>query len=123
MSFPEEHKFEIHEVDVVEHGVDALDVLDDLDPDAEVRVPKQQSRRRERQDDRQSRRRRTFEKPPRQEKKPKYGWAFFLCSLFTGIGITAVSENPLFLFLGLGFGFLFFVDPLYEKVMSLIDRI
>jgi hypothetical protein len=56
-------------------------------------------------------------------RKNKYGWAFFLCSMFIGLGITASLGHPLGLFLGLGIGFLFFVDPIYEKVMSIIDRL
>ncbi len=59
----------------------------------------------------------------RHKGKNKYGWAFFLCSLFIGLGITASTAHPLGLFAGLGIGFLFFVDPIYEKVMRFIDRL
>ncbi len=55
--------------------------------------------------------------------KNKFGWAFFLFFLFSGLGFTATFDSPLGLFLGMGTGFLFFVDPIYEKVMSLINRI
>ncbi len=55
--------------------------------------------------------------------EPKYSWAFFLASLFIGIGITATVDAPLPLFLGMGMGFLFFVDPIYEKTMEIINRL
>lgn len=48
----------------------------------------------------------------------KYKWAFFLASMFTGLGFTAMSENPLFLFIGLGLGFLWFADPVYDKLVG-----
>lgn len=63
------------------------------------------------------------ERNRRSPRKNKYGWAFFLCSLFLGLGLTATLEHPLPLFAGLGIGFLFFVDPIYEKIMSIIDRL
>ena len=57
------------------------------------------------------------------ETKPKkYNWAFFCASLFIGIGIGAAADleaGPLF---GMGIGFLFFVDPIYQKVMQKIDK-
>ena len=65
---------------------------------------------------------RSQEKYHRPERKNKYGWAFFLCSMFIGLGFTTVSElAPLPLFLGLGVGFLFFVDPIYNRVMDLFE--
>ncbi|MFK7972033.1 MAG: hypothetical protein AB8F95_16820 [Bacteroidia bacterium] len=54
-------------------------------------------------------------------RKNKHGWAFFLCSLFIGLGITATTEAPIGLFGGLGVGFLFFVDPIYQRVMDLFE--
>lgn len=59
----------------------------------------------------------------KKEPKNKYGWAFFLFSLFSGLGLTATFDVPVFLFMGMGIGFLFFVDPIYEKVIKLLDRL
>lgn len=53
----------------------------------------------------------------------QYGWAFFLASMFIGLGITATTGHPLGLFLGMGLGFLFFVDPFYEKFMKIFDKL
>ena len=61
-------------------------------------------------------------RPERKQRKNKYGWAFFLFSLFLGLGFTATTNNPIGLFAGLGTGFLFFVDPIYDKVMRAIER-
>lgn len=55
------------------------------------------------------------------KKKNEYGWAFFLCSLFVGVGLFLASSSLLPLFLGLGFGFLFFVDPIYQRVIDLFE--
>ena len=70
----------------------------------------------------------TYPEVQNQAAKPKkeknYGWAFFLCSLFLGLGGTATTENPMFLFGGLGIGFLFFVEPIYKKVINIFkDKI
>gem|GEM_PF-2180093 len=53
----------------------------------------------------------------------KYGWAFFLASMFIGLGMTATFDHPFFLFGGMGLGFLFFVDPFYNKVMEIFKRL
>lgn len=53
-------------------------------------------------------------------KKKKYNWAFFLASMFIGLGITATTGGPFGLFGGLGVGFLFFVDPIYDRVMRIV---
>jgi len=55
------------------------------------------------------------------ERIPKYSWAFYLCSVFIGIGFTAMLEAPLPLFLGIGLGLLFFVDPIYKKIINIIN--
>jgi len=60
--------------------------------------------------------------PERPKRKNKYGWAFFLFSLFIGLGITATTNHPLGLFTGLGTGFLFFVDPIYDRIMRAIEQ-
>ena len=57
-------------------------------------------------------------KKVKKKKARKYKWAFFLASMFTGIGVTAVTDFPLFLFLGMGLGFLFFADPVYDRVVG-----
>lgn len=55
-------------------------------------------------------------------KPKKYNWAFFLASMFIGIGIgEAIGADSAVLF-GMGVGFLFFVDPFYQKVMSKIEK-
>lgn len=58
-----------------------------------------------------------------QPKEKKYHWAFFLCMLFLGVGVTATTDHPIGVMWGLGFGFLFFVDPIYQKVMQIIERL
>jgi hypothetical protein len=55
------------------------------------------------------------------KQKNRYGWAFFLCSFFVGLGVTASTDAPIWMFLGLGVGFLFFVDPIYHRVMDLFE--
>ena len=59
----------------------------------------------------------------RHKKPPKYNWAFFLCCFFVGLAIAIPSEGPTAMFIGMGLGFLFFVDPIYEKVMQIIREI
>ena len=56
----------------------------------------------------------------REGKAPRYGWAFFLCSMLIGLGIAIPSDGPTALFIGMGIGFLFMVDPIYEKVIQAI---
>lgn len=57
------------------------------------------------------------------KKDKNYSPFFFLASLFCGIGLTATFEVPIFLFAGLSLGFLFFVDPIYKKVMEKINSL
>lgn len=59
----------------------------------------------------------------REGKAPRYGWAFFLCSMLIGLGIAIPSDGPTALFIGMGIGFLFMVDPIYEKVIQAIKDI
>ena len=66
--------------------------------------------------------RQTHHHKGRKDKKKHYGWAFFLASLFIGLGITASFGSPMGLFTGMGVGFLFFVEPIYKKVMSIFER-
>ncbi len=105
--------FEIDELDIFEDTVE-----DDLNPETYRDHLDDQTYMRQRQ-----RLREMKSKGKRRGGGNRYGWAFFLCSLFVGLGFTAMTEAPLPLFLGLGIGFLFFVDPIYEKVMKIIDRI
>ncbi|MBX7241726.1 MAG: hypothetical protein K1X92_08250 [Bacteroidia bacterium] len=60
---------------------------------------------------------------PVKEKKKHYGWAFFLASMFTGIAIGEALNADSFVLLGMGMGFLFFVDPIYQKVMDKIEKL
>lgn len=59
----------------------------------------------------------------KKKNKTPYAWAFFLCSLFLGLGFTATFEAPFGIMAGLGLGYLFFVPQIYDKVMRLLDRI
>ncbi|MEO0472533.1 MAG: hypothetical protein AAF206_23145 [Bacteroidota bacterium] len=59
----------------------------------------------------------------KKKRKNKYGWAFFLCSMFLGLAFIPFVQPPTSIMAGLGIGFLFFVDPIYDKVMDLIERI
>lgn len=110
--FSDSENFEFNEVEISDQELNELGSSEFYDQESG-------QERRTRQRTRVHR----VEKSRRAPRKNKYGWAFFLCSLFLGLGITATFESPLGLFGGLGIGFLFFVDPIYEKMMSLIDRI
>lgn len=57
------------------------------------------------------------------KKEKNFSPFFFLASLFIGIGLTATFEIPIFLFVGLGLGFLFFVEPIYKKLMEKITEL
>lgn len=125
MSFPEsERKFEIVEVDVfeendlIERDVSHIGVED---PPASVNKNQDTTAFQE------SVRRRNWQTGRNNSKtrKNKYGWAFFLCSFFIGLGLTATlpGEPPLAFFGGLGIGFLFFVDPIYQKLMEKIENL
>ena len=56
----------------------------------------------------------------REKKEEEYHWFFFLCSTLIGLALAVATDGPTALFLGIGLGFLFFVDPVYQKVMQLI---
>jgi len=55
------------------------------------------------------------------EKPPRYHWAFFLSLSLIGLGLSFLADGPVPLFIGIGLGFLFFVGPIYEKVMQIIQ--
>lgn len=63
--------------------------------------------------------------PEKKVKKKSYAWAFFLASLFMGLGTSFIFGEPegppVGLFMGMSVGFLFFVEPIYEKVMKMFD--
>lgn len=106
--------------DIIEHEL-FEDPFDDAqyDMEAEVNIPRLEQTSVEAEETRRRRRK----KPPRvkKERKNKFGWAFFLCSMFMGIAITATTGIPAGVLGGIGVGFLFFVDPIYEKVMDKIE--
>lgn len=107
--------------DIIEH--DILDeVFDDAryDMEAEINIPRLEQTTVEAA---ATRERWGKKAKVKKERKNKFGWAFFLSSMFIGIGITATTSAPLGIFMGMGIGFLFFVDPIYNKVMDLIDRL
>lgn len=63
---------------------------------------------------------------PKPEKKRNYGWAFFLASMFVGLGLSFTAPfwhhgPPVPLFIGIGIGFLFFVKPIHDKIISFFD--
>jgi 4-hydroxybenzoate polyprenyltransferase len=105
MTFSDSDKVDIIEVEVPEEGF-----IDDIHKMGDENLTRRERRRLFR-----------HQPKPQSEGKNKFGWAFFLASLFIGIGLTATFETPLGIFLGLGLGFLFFVDPIYHKVMSWLD--
>lgn len=107
-----DEKFKYIEVEVHETAEDPS-----LDSHADMERPLQYEAEETAQRSRQA------AKPGKTERKNKFGWAFFLASLFLGLGITATLETPMGLFAGLGIGFLFFVDPIYNKVMDWLDRL
>ncbi|MEM6768676.1 MAG: hypothetical protein AAF655_27300, partial [Bacteroidota bacterium] len=129
MTGQEDSKFDINEYEVVEGAPKSSFHPDDIhrnlnDPtvnevERDNMIPFEDLSRRE-----QRRLRKKYRRAQKRglhyDKKgePKYGWSFFLASLFIGLGITATIDAPLPLFLGLAVGFLFFVDPIYEKAME-----
>lgn len=58
----------------------------------------------------------------KKKKEEKYNWAFFLASLFVGVGLSRIFHVQAFVMFGLAGGFLFFVDPIYDKVMEKIKN-
>jgi hypothetical protein len=113
-------KFEVVEVEVFEED-QAMDVTG-YDPEAEINIP-QNYQRENISEETQTRRRRRKKSDEKKYRKNKYGWAFFLCSMFLGIGITATTGAPLGIFGGMGVGFLFFVDPIYDKFMDKLENL
>lgn len=110
MTFDEqESKFDIQEFEISEEGRH-------YDPEARVKIPEREvvyETRRER------RRRKKAEKGPKQK---KYHWAFFLSCVCFGLIGPVAANAPSTIFLGAGIGFLFFVDPIYERVISIFER-
>lgn len=112
MSFDErEARFDINEFEIDEEGRRR-------DPEARVKIPQM-----ERAQERESKRERRARKRQERASRPKkYNWAFFVaCCCFGMIGPVAANE-PGTIFLGAGIGFLFFVDPIYERVISVFER-
>lgn len=121
MSFEEKNKFDVFEVEVWEeeeeqeipqseiHHSEIHHNLNESHKDQQALQSRTTHQRRQRR----VKRKKTKEK--------KYNWAFFLASLFIGLGVTATFDAPFGLFAGLGIGFLFFVDPIYEKVMQRLN--
>ncbi len=58
----------------------------------------------------------------RVDKPMKYHWAFFLCFALIGLGLSIMMDGPVALFIGIGIGLLFFVGPIYDKVMTMINE-
>ncbi|MEM7367091.1 MAG: hypothetical protein AAF587_00750 [Bacteroidota bacterium] len=108
-------KFEIIEHDLLD------EVFDDqhYDMEAEINIPRLEQTTIEAEATRAKWGKKATVK---KERKNKFGWAFFLSAMFIGVGLTATFETPLGIFLGMGIGFLFFVDPIYNKVMDKIDK-
>ncbi|RMG23169.1 MAG: hypothetical protein D6730_14980 [Bacteroidetes bacterium] len=122
MAFEDSEKFEVVEVEVWNDGEG-----EQLPTDIHHNLPQDQAHKQANSKRTTARQRRRARRQARREakanKEPKYNWAFFLASLFIGIGFTATFGPPLGIFLGLGIGFLFFVDPIYEKIMDRIKEL
>ena len=110
----EENKFDIFEHEILE-GDQNLAEERKLNPEAEIYVPIEAT-------DTRTRRRKKAPKV-KKTRKNKFGWAFFLCSMFFGVALTATLGTPFYVLAGLGVGFLFFVDPIYNKVMEKIENL
>lgn len=112
-----EDKFKIVEVEVFDE--DNYDDDKKYNAEASVVIPRTQNQ----ENENTTTRRKTRETPKEtSQRKNRYGWAFFLSSLFLGVGITATTELPMGIFAGLSIGFLFFVDPIYDRVMDMIEK-
>lgn len=70
----------------------------------------------------QTRTQTAFQDNRRGEKPKKYNWAFFVACMFMGIGLSKIVHNPAMVMMGMSVGFLFFVDPIYQKVMDKIEK-
>lgn len=120
MSFEESKKFDVFEVEVWEEDEDnSQNAIDQNDIHHNLSEAEKDQQALQTETVHQRRQRRVKRKA--KVKEPKYNWAFFLASLFIGIGITATFGTPFGLFMGLGLGFLFFVDPIYEKIMQRLN--
>lgn len=118
MPFEQSEKFEVIETEVwdaSEEAEERSDIHQNLEAEAR---PRHNRRQRENAVERTASPQRRIRQ---KTKKKTYNWAFFLASFFIGLGITATFDTPIGLFSGLGVGFLFFVDPIYEKVMERLN--
>ncbi|MEM7658487.1 MAG: hypothetical protein AAF399_20335 [Bacteroidota bacterium] len=107
--------------DVFEHDIVDADIQDEgYDAEAEVQIAGQGQRLSNREKRKQRRREKKARKAAQED---NYGWAFFLSSMFLGVGVTTLLDHPIGVMMGMAIGFLFFVKPFYQKVMDLIDRI
>lgn len=110
MSFDEkESKFDINEFEIDEEGRRQ-------DPEARVKIPQMEL---ERETRRERKERKKMEKA---DQPKKYNWAFFVASCCFGMIGPVAANEPATIFLGAGIGFLFFVDPIYERVISIFER-
>ncbi len=116
MPFEKSKKFDIVEVEVWEEEALEKETNDIHQQLIEIQNPAENQQSVQVNASRGRRRR-----AKRKTKEPKYNWAFFLACLFIGLGFTATFKAPIGLFAGLGLGFLFFVDPIYQKVMDRIN--
>ena len=115
MSFQEKNKFDVFEVEVWEEE-EEQDI-----PQSEIHNNLNESQKDQQALQSRTTHQRRQRRVKRKTKEKKYNWAFFLASLFIGLGVTATFDAPFGLFAGLGIGFLFFVDPIYEKVMQRLN--
>ena len=124
--FLDSDQFEIHEVEVPEGGAEDIHKnLDRSEPNSQpgVQHKSRKQRRLERKLERiEQRSREKAIKKEMKKKKEGYHWAFFLASFFIGLGFTAAADSPLPMFMGLGIGFLFFVDPIYQRVIQIFEN-
>ncbi len=117
LSDAEKAKYKFRQIEVEEERLDEVTDKADIHRNLQESQPSyQEQRSRVRKSGKSS-------SKVRKEEEKRYGWAFFLASLFTGLGITTITDVPVALFVGLAVGFLFFVDPIYDKVMEIIQRL
>lgn len=125
LSDAEKSKYKFREIRVEEKGSDAdMDQSDIHRNLVETHAYEGDSNRNQTDQGERIRQKNRFTHPShRRKKERRFGWAFFLASMFIGLGVTTVSSEPIALFLGMGIGFLFFVDPIYDKMMDIINRL
>lgn len=114
--YPKE-KFKVVEVEVYEQDPS---LAKGYDPEARVVIPVAAEVL---QEEESTQTRNKSAKKAKEENKTPHAWAFFLFCLFAGISTTTLIEHPAGVLLGLGTGYLFFVEPIYNKVMSMLDRL